>query len=98
MAPRILLRPQVQADLDAIWDFIAADNMAAADRLLDRVGAGIEMLAHNPFAGRERPELAPSLRSFPIGNYVIFYLPLDNGVDVVRVLSGYLDIDASDFD
>jgi toxin ParE1/3/4 len=98
MAPKVLLRPQVQADLDAIWDFIAADNMTAADRLLDRVGAAIEMLAHNPRAGRERPELAPSLRSFPIGNYVIFYLPLDKGVDVVRVLSGYLDIDATDFD
>jgi toxin ParE1/3/4 len=97
MAPKIQFRPQVQTDLDAIWDFIAVDNITAADRLLDRIGTVIDMLAHNPLAGRERPELVPSLRSFPVGNYMIFYLPLDGGVDVVRILSGYLDIEANDF-
>ncbi|WP_008538835.1 type II toxin-antitoxin system RelE/ParE family toxin [Bradyrhizobium sp. CCGE-LA001] len=36
------------------------------------------------------------LRSFPVGNYVIFYIPLPDGVEIVRVMHGRLDIDADD--
>ena len=89
---------QARADLDAIWDYIAADNPDAADALLHRIGDTLCMLADNPRAGRERPELAASLRSFPVGNYIVFYLPLSDGINVVRILSGYLDITAEDMD
>jgi len=35
-----------------------------------------------------REDLAPSLRSFPVGNYLIFYRPITDGVEVVRMLHG----------
>ncbi len=35
----------------------------------------------------------PALRSLPVGNYLIFYLPIPNGIEVVRVLPGMRDID-----
>jgi toxin ParE1/3/4 len=89
-------RPQVEADLDSIWSFIAADNVRAADRLLDRIGKVFEMLAHTPSAGRERPELGRGLRSFAVGNYVIFYVADSGGVEIVRVLNGRQDIAAED--
>ncbi len=41
-----------------------------------------------------RAELAADLRSFPFGRYVIFYAPIEDGIDVVRVLHGARDIDA----
>jgi plasmid stabilization system protein ParE len=31
------------------------------------------MLAATPKAGRQRPELDPSIRSFVVGSYLIFY-------------------------
>jgi len=34
------------------------------------------------------------MRSFPFGRYVIFYVPLEDGIDVVRVLHSARDIDA----
>ena len=37
-------------------------------------------------------ELAPALRSFPVGRYLIFYVALTNGIDIVRVLHGSRDI------
>ena len=98
MPNKIRQRQQAQADLDAIWDYIAADNPSAADALLERIGNILRMLADNPRAGRERPELAASLRSFPVGNYIVFYLPLPDGINVVRILNGYLDITAEDMD
>ena len=93
----IFRRPQAQLDLIEIWTFIADDNEVAADRVLDRIDSVLRMLSEQPEAGRARPELAPRLRSFPVGNYVLFYLPLEGGVELVRALSGYLDIGPEDF-
>lgn len=50
----------------------------------------------NPKAGRARPELAESIRSFPVGNYILFYRPIQDGIELVRFLSARLDIDADD--
>ena len=55
------------------------------------------MLSKQPKAGHERPELAPELRSFPLGNYLLFYLPLRGGIDLVRVPSSPLGNPAMSF-
>lgn len=91
-------RPRARQDLIEIWTYIADDNEAAADGVLDRIDGVLVMLADNPLIGRERPELAASLRSFPVGSYVLFYLPTAGGIDLVRVLSGYRDIGTDDFE
>ena len=54
------------------------------------------MLVENPLAGRERRELRANLRSFRVGNYVIFYVPLPDGVEIIRVMHGRRDIGADD--
>lgn len=36
-----------------------------------------------------------NLRSHPHGNYVIFYRPIGDGIEIVRVLHGARDIDAA---
>jgi len=43
---------------------------------------------------RCRDELAPGLRSLPVGNYVVFYRGREGGIEVIRVLHGARDIDA----
>ena len=50
----------------------------------------------NPLAGRTRSELVEGLRSFPVGNYVLFYRPAGGGIELIRALSGYRDIQAED--
>ncbi|MEA2910351.1 MAG: toxin ParE1/3/4 [Bradyrhizobium sp.] len=96
MANKFRKRSQADADLDSIWNYIAADNIKAADKLVTRIGAVFEMLVQNPLAGRERPELAQGLRSFAVGNYVIFYIAGSNSIEVVRVMSSRQDVDADD--
>jgi toxin ParE1/3/4 len=91
-------RPQAREDLLDIWHYIADDNETAATAFLRRIDRAIQMLADNPQAGRDRSELAPDLRSFPVGNYVIFYSPASHGIDVVRVLNVRQDISAEDMD
>jgi toxin ParE1/3/4 len=99
MGRKVVRTPRARLDLIEIWQFIADDNETAADRLLDRMDEALAMLGDNPHAGRARPELAVDLRSFPIGNYVLFYRPMkDGGIELIRVRSGYLDIRPEDMD
>jgi len=91
--PRVLKRPQAEADLDDIWWYIAQDNPDAADRVLDSIDERCTTLAQFPYIGTNRDEIMPNLRSLSVGNYVVYYLPLDDGIDIVRVLHGARDID-----
>lgn len=92
--PRITRRPLAEADIIEVWATIADDSVAAADRWVDRLDEQFRLLAAQPMMGRARDELAPGVRSFPFGRYVVFYAPLDDGIDVIRVLHGARDIDA----
>lgn len=96
MANRFRKSPQADLDLDSIWNFIAADDVQAAERQIDRIGKIFQMLIENPLAGRERHELRKDLRSFPVGSYVVFYVPLPDGIEIIRVMHGRQDIDADD--
>ena len=82
--------------MSSIWTFIADDNARAADALIDRLDRVADMLADTPLAGRARPELGPKLRSYPVGNYIIFYVPVPDGIEIVRVMNGRQDIGADD--
>ena len=93
--PRVTRRPLAAADVSDIWDHIAEDNIVAADRWVDQLDEKLRLLATQPSMGRARDELSRGLRSFPFGRYVIFYEPLDDGIDVVRVLHSARDIDAA---
>jgi toxin ParE1/3/4 len=88
--------PQTEIDLTSIYNFIADDSVKAADAWLGRIEATFDMLAETPLAGRARDDLAPSLRSFPVGRYIIFHTPVSDGVVVVRVMNSRQDIDADD--
>lgn len=92
--PRVTRRPLAADDILEIWDYIAEDSLDAADRWVDRLDEQFRLLATQPLLGRARPELEQELRSFPFGRYVIFYAPLADGIDVIRVLHGARDIDA----
>ena len=86
-------RPQAETDILEIWDYIAADSVEQADRWIDKLDQSLHLWATQPMMGRERKELAPGLRSLPLGRYVVFFAPLKDGIDVVRVMHGSLDIE-----
>ncbi len=92
--PVIIKLPRAKNDLVEIWDFIADDTEARADAFVDLIDQKLLTLALNPGMGRARDEITEGLRSFPVGRYVIFYRPIPEGVEIVRVLHGSRDIDA----
>jgi toxin ParE1/3/4 len=82
-----------QQDIGEILAFIADDNLAAAIAFSDRLTELFELLAAHNKMGRERPELKEDLRSFPEGNYVIFYRRWAGEIAIVRVLHAARDVD-----
>jgi toxin ParE1/3/4 len=91
----IVLQPRAKADLSDIWQFIAEDSDDQADAFIDLIDQKFQLLAQQSGLGRRREELAEGLRSFPVGRYVISYLPVPGGVQIVRVLHGARDIEAA---
>ena len=82
---------RAETDFIEIWGHIAKDDPLAADRQLDRINAACELLDGNPHAGPRRDDLARGLRFYPVGNYLIFYTPAEDGIAVARVLHGARD-------
>jgi len=88
----IAKRPRVRTDLAEIWEYIAEDSTKQADAFIETIDKRFHALAGQPNMGRLRDELAEGLHSFPVGRYVVFYMPLTNGVEIVRVLHGARDL------
>jgi toxin ParE1/3/4 len=101
MAKQVLKKPAVWQDLLGQVDFISRDNPEAAERFIDAVEAAFELLADNPLLGTmcafEHPS-AQGLRHWSVTGfkqYVVFYRPLPNGIEVVRLLHASRDAEAA---
>ena len=92
------LSPEAESDLDAIWYYIATNSgsLETADRLIDSLVERFYLLSRHAFFGRPRNELGQGVRSFSIGEYLIFYRIVEEMTDqtvlVLRVLSGSRDL------
>jgi plasmid stabilization system protein ParE len=89
-----LFTRQASLDLLEIHDYIAQNSPQNAARFLDRLEEKCRFLAENPKLGQNCPALAEGLSSFPEGNYLIFYKSASTGIVVVRVLSGFRDLES----
>jgi plasmid stabilization system protein ParE len=81
--------PQARVDLDEIWEFIRADNLDAADRMIAEILSAIRALVRFPNQGHKRPDLTSRpLRFILIREYLIAYAPEEKPLWVVAVMHG----------
>ena len=96
--PRLVFTERAQADLLEAWLYIAEDNLAAADKVLDKLEQEATLLLLQPLMGRARPELGSAVRSWPSSTpYVLFYEVDDMELTVLRVLHHARDIRPGSF-
>ena len=67
-------------------------GIETADRLIDAIIERFPLLASTPGMGFAREDFAPGLRSFPVGDYLIFYRRVSGRIDIIRVLHGSRDL------
>ena len=65
-----------------------------AARYLRELYSVFDLVADNPMIGRARSRLSEGLRSFVHGSHVVFYMPWQGEVAIVRVLHGTQDVEA----
>ena len=84
-----VLHPGAYTDLDEIWEYIAADNLVAADRVLDEIRQMLRSLVAFPHQGHSRPDLtARPLRFQSVRDYVIPCAADEKPLIVIAVLRG----------
>lgn len=81
-------------DLKDIWEYVSQHDENAASKLIKEINSKFVLLHDNPFVGREQNVFLVGLRSFVVKSYFIFYVPSDNGIDVLRILHNSRDIES----
>ena len=100
MTHSYLLAESADRDIDEHFLFIAQHSHEAAIRFFENTVSTLERLAEMPELGQMehfgKKELADlrvwQVRGFK--NYLIFYRPIERGIEVIRVLHAARDIDA----
>jgi toxin ParE1/3/4 len=96
---RVLRSPQAALDIEDIWRTIAADNPAAATKIVRALGTRIAQLAQHPQMGPRRPDIKPAARMLVEGTYLILFEthpdtddgPIDH-IEIVRDVDGRRDL------
>ena len=96
MARRIVRTAGAHEHLIAIWLWIARDDPAAADRMLDAIDARCALLAEHLLAGPARDDILSGLRQLVAGPYLVLYRVAPELVRILRVLHGRRYIDKTD--
>lgn len=86
--------PTASRDLDAMGDYFVARNIEAGERLLREFVKKCENLVKFPNMGRSYDRIKPGLRGVPLDGYIIFYRVVENGIEILRVVSGYQEFEA----
>ncbi len=89
---RLAFTPLAEHDLEAIADYIAADNPKRALSFVRELRAQCQRITLNPSGYRLRSELGDGIRSCAHGHYVIFFESEPDAVVIVRILHGARDI------
>jgi len=91
---RLTFTPLAEQDLEAIGDYIAADNPLRALRFVRELRAQCQRITINPPGYRLRTELGDGIRSCAYGHYVIFFEAEPDAVVILRILHGARDLPA----
>lgn len=102
MAATVFKTPAAYRDLESIADYIQQRNRAAAHRFLIAAEKAFNLLASQPLLGEVFPHpMYPELRFWTLGrrfrNYVVFYRPVAEGIEIFRVLHGARDLSSGLF-
>ena len=88
-----VLTSRAEQDIRDIWDYIAGDSIAAADRVLESINQALHRLAKNPGIGHFREDLADRRHRFwLVYSYLIVYRFEPRPLQVIRVLHAARDV------
>lgn len=94
---RVQVTHSARLDLLEIWDHIARESTASADRVLSRIESEFDRIAAFPGIGHTREELGDEYRVWTVFSFLIVYRPDTKPIQVLRVVSGHRDLNQMSF-
>lgn len=86
---RYRVSKDAERDLDEIFVYWAKRvSLEVADRLIDRITDRFWLLGEYPDSGKPVDEIAPGVKCFPAGNYLIYYRREARRTDILHVFHG----------
>jgi len=79
-------------DLDEITDYFLAQSIEAGDRFVAAFNQRCIQLARYPYIGKSYAHLRPGLRGLGLMHYIIFYRVINDDIELLRVISGYRNL------
>jgi toxin ParE1/3/4 len=89
---RLVITIDASRDLSEITDYFLEKSIEAGDKFVERFSGKCQYLAEFPYLGRSYNQLAPDLRGIALMEYIIFYQIVGEGVEILRVVSGYRNL------
>ena len=83
----------VEADIDEIFEFLLNEGEDYAKKILGEIAAKLTLLEKNVYLGKTKDDILFNLRSFPAKKYIIFYTPIEDGIEVFRILHSSRNIE-----
>lgn len=86
------LSDDAKRDLSEIFAYWAErTNPGIADRIADTIVERFSLLGEYPMAGKSMDGIAPGLRCFAAGRYLIYYRYARTSIEIVHVFHGARD-------
>jgi plasmid stabilization system protein ParE len=86
---KVFITKSAKRDLLEIWRYIARDDIAAANKVIDALHAGVEKIAKMPVIGHPRKDVGnPNYRFWRVYSYLIAYRVHGRAIYVSRVVHG----------
>ena len=84
--PQVTRTDQAELDLIDILVYLSRFGQGAADRFSAALDRACQLRAQFPQMGDACEELGPGVRRFPVGSYLVYYRPVDGGIEILRVI------------
>ena len=86
--PQYLINTLATRDINEIAEYFTENNLEAGENFFREFNRKCQQLVNFPYSGKSYGTIRPDLRGLPLQGDVIFYRVLENGVEILRVVSG----------
>jgi toxin ParE1/3/4 len=85
---RYLINVVASRDLNEIADYFANNNLEAGEEFFQAFNRKCQQLVAFPNSGKSYANIRADLRGLSVAGYIVFYRLLDDGIEILRVVSG----------
>ncbi|MCC5610644.1 type II toxin-antitoxin system RelE/ParE family toxin [Nostoc sp. CHAB 5834] len=89
-----IISPKASEDLSEIIDYFVRINIDTGEHFVEKFDKKCKYLANFPNMGRSYENIKADLRGVPLDNYIILYRVVNSGIEIVRVVSGYQNLES----